>query len=85
VTTDDPLAPLREQVAAEHLGDASLGPRLQGADEEELRADAERLREQARLTGTGRPSLAAAVFAHHADVAARNERVLGGRSEKGAP
>lgn len=80
------LAELSEQVALDHLGDRKLGDRLNGEDEDELRRDAERLREQANLTGTGRPSLAAAVFAHRADVAARNERVLGEAwSEKGAP
>jgi hypothetical protein len=81
VTTDDPLAPLREQVAAEHLGDAKVGDRLRGSDEEELRADAEQLREQAGLTGSGRPGLGGAVFVWHEQERRLNERMFG----KGAP
>jgi hypothetical protein len=75
---DDRLA---ERVAEEHLGDRTLADRLRGDGEEELRADAEQLREQAGLTGSGRPGLGGAVFVWHAQERRLNERMFG----KGAP
>jgi hypothetical protein len=68
---------LAERVAAEHLGDPKLGTRLRGESETELRADAERLREQARLPGSGRPGLDAAVFVAKERERRLTERVLG--------
>jgi len=58
----DPLAPLKERVAADHLGDPTFGPRLRGCNETQLRRDAEQVRDRARLSGTGRPSFGAALF-----------------------
>jgi hypothetical protein len=83
-TDEDRLAALREEIAGEHLGDRALAPRLRGESETELRADAERLREQARLPGTGRPGLGAVVFVAKERDRRLTERVLGW-SEKGAP
>jgi hypothetical protein len=77
VSTDDPLAPLREQVAREHLGDGKVGDRLRGSTEQELRRDAEELRHQAKLYGSGRPSVRAAVFVAHERQRQLAERVLG--------
>jgi hypothetical protein len=85
VTDDeDRLAPLKERVAAEHLGDPTLGPRLRGGNETQLRADAEQLRDQAGLTGSGRPSPDAAVYVAHERQRRLAERVLGW-ADKGAP
>jgi hypothetical protein len=75
---------LRERIATEHLGDPKLGDHLRGDDEVALREDAEEFRDQANFTGTGRPSLAAAVFAMHERERRLTERVLGW-SERGAP
>jgi hypothetical protein len=78
VTADeDRLAPLKERVAAEHLGDPTLGPRLRGGNETQLRRDAEELRDRADITGTGRPSFAAALFVAHERQRRLTERVLG--------
>jgi hypothetical protein len=85
VTDDeDRLAPLKERVAAEHLGDPMLGPRLKGGNETQLRTDAEELRDRAQLSGTGRPSLSAALFVAHERQRRLTERVLGW-SERGVP
>jgi hypothetical protein len=81
---EDRLAPLKERVAAEHLGDPTLGSRLRGGNETQLRRDAEQLRDQAQFTGTGRPSLPAALFVVHERQRRLMERVLGW-SERGAP
>jgi hypothetical protein len=74
---EDRLRMLKERVAAEHLGDRVLGPRLRGGNETQLRQDAERLRDRAQLSGTGRPSLAAALFVAHERQRRLVERVLG--------
>jgi hypothetical protein len=74
---EDRLASLKEQVAAEHLGDPTLGPRLRGGNETQLRRDAEQLRDRARLSGTGRPSLGAALFVARERQRRLTERVLG--------
>ena len=81
---EDRLAPLKERVAAEHLGDPTLGARLRGGNETQLRRDAEELRDQARLGGTGRPSLGAAVYVARERQRRLTERVLGW-SKRGAP
>jgi hypothetical protein len=85
VTDDeDRLATLKEQVAAEHLGDPALGPHLRGDNETQLRRDAEEFRDRARVSGTGRPGLGAAVFVAHERQRRLTERVLRW-SERGAP
>jgi hypothetical protein len=82
-TSDDPgcgedrLDDLKAQVAEEHLGDGSLGSRLRGGNHEQLRADAERLREQAHVPGSGRPSAAAAVWCWQRERRALHERLFG--------
>jgi hypothetical protein len=74
---EDRLAELRRRVAADHLGDPALGDRLYGSTESELRGDAEEFRDQASLTGTGRPSLHAAAYVARERQRRLNERVLG--------
>ena len=59
----DGLDQLRNRIAAEHLGDAALGPRLHGGNAEQLREDAEQLRAAAGLPDRcGRPSMAAELW-----------------------
>jgi hypothetical protein len=68
---DDRLAELKERIAEEHLGDRYLARRLHGGNDAQLREDAERFRLEARMTGSGRPSLEAALF-----VARRNQQQM---------
>jgi hypothetical protein len=84
VSEDDRLTELRRRIADEHFADPALGIRLRGDDEEDLRADAEELREQAGIPGSGRPGLGAAVFVARQRARRLAQSVLGW-SEKGAP
>ena len=71
------LDALKAEVAEQHLGDASLGPRLKGGNAEQLREDAERLRDEARLPGSGRPSPQAAAWLWKRRCAEQHERLFG--------
>jgi hypothetical protein len=66
---DDRLAELKARIAEEHLGDQRLARRLHGGNEVQLREDAEQFRLETCMTGSGRPSLEAALF-----VARRNQQ-----------
>ena len=74
---EDRLNELRREIAAQHLGDPDLGPRLRGGNAEQLRDDAERLRDEARLPGSGRPSVEAAVWTWQRRRAQFAERLFG--------
>ena len=74
---EDRLDDLKRQIAAQHLGDPDLGPRLRGANAAQLREDAERLRDEAGLPGSGRPSVAAAIWTWQRRRAELAERLFG--------
>ena len=79
-TSDDPgsrMDDLRAEIAAQHLGDSDLGERLKGENVEQLRADAERLREEARISGSGRPTPQAAFWLFQEKQRAMHERLFG--------
>jgi hypothetical protein len=76
------LDQLKERVALDVFGDASLGRRLRGGNAEQLRADALELARAARQAGGlgfdigGSPSPEQALSAFRRRVAARNQRLL---------
>ena len=81
---EDRMDDLKRQIAAQHLGDPDLGPRLRGGNAEQLRADAERLRDEAHVSGSGRPSMEAAVWTGSADVPSSPSGCSGDQRPDGA-
>ena len=71
------LDDLKATIAEQHLGDASLGERLRGGNAAQLREDAERMRDEARLPGSGRPSPQAAAWVWKRRCAEQHERLFG--------
>lgn len=74
---EDRLDGLKRQIAAQHLGDPDLGPRLRGGNAAQLREDAEKLRDEAHVSGSGRPSLEAAIWTWQGRRAQLAERLFG--------
>jgi hypothetical protein len=74
---EDRLDELRREIAAQHLGDPDLGPRLRGGNAAQLRDDAEKLRDEAHVSDRGRPSLEAAVWTWQRRRAQFAERLFG--------
>jgi hypothetical protein len=78
----DGLDELKRRIAAEHLGNPAIGPRLRGGNEAQLRIDAEEFRREAGIAGSGRPSPTAAIWANQARQRQLAERVFGPRKEQ---
>ena len=80
VDTDaDRLDELKRRVASEHLGNPELGRTLRGGNASQLRADAEKLRDEAGLRDNGRPSLRAELWAWRRRRSRLAERLFGRR------